>query len=188
MPVAPEEITRLLTTTETLLWHGRPRQGIVFRSFDKVFIPIGLVSWGIIAYFWVQPFVLINNFYSEIIYISLIFIYVAIGRMLVEVWQRARVYYAVTSERIIIVAGLFPRRTTFFKLRTMDKPVILETKNGENAISLDGGMPFAGFAGVAVRISLPFWDGIFHRQFILIPEAKSVYELILKARRDAANG
>lgn len=70
----------------------------------------------------------------------------------------------------------------------MDKPVILETKNGESAISFDGGMPFAGFVGVTVRISLPFWDGIFHRQFILIPEAKSVYELILKAKRDAANG
>ena len=107
-----------------------------------------------------------------------------VGRFFVEAKQRARTWYGLTNERIIIVSGLFERKVESLNLRTLTDLSLSETKNGEGNISfgcrsLFGSM-FSGFAG---------WPGMkayLGPRFDMIPNVKIVYETIRTTQRAAA--
>jgi len=104
---------------ERLLWSGMPRQGVVFRPIDLFLIPFILLWAGIptfaalgllksdrgvgIGDFFFLPFILIGA-------------YLLVGRFIVDAKQRARTFYGVTNQRVLIVRTWWRRRTTSLKL------------------------------------------------------------------------
>jgi len=125
--------------------------------------PVFFALWGL-------PFVLIG-------------LYLIFGRFLVDARQRAKTYYGVTNERILIISGLFHRKVKSLSLRNLSDLSLSEGSNGEGAISFGSGAPFSSmFAGSA----WPGMEAYMGPRFDLIPNARSVYETIRGAQRVAA--
>lgn len=94
-----------LLTGERLLWAGAPRRGLVFRWADLYLVPFTL-AWGAavlviefgwlrddlpaLAGFWAVPF-------------ALLAFYLFPGRFLLDAFLRARMHYAVTNRRVLVL-------------------------------------------------------------------------------------
>jgi len=186
MTPIPQDIQSQLSAGENVLWSGQPRQGIVLRGSDAFMIPFSLM-WGGFAIFWEASVIASNAPVFFVLWgvpFVLIGIYLIIGRFFFEAKQRARTYYAVTSERILIVSGLFSQKVKSLNLRTLSDLSLSEGKNGLGTISFGGGSPFAslfgGFSG---------WPGMeahLGSRFDRIENAKTVYEIIRKTQRGTA--
>src|SRR5213596_908013 len=117
-----EQVARSqLARNERLLWSGQPRGGVRLRASDALFIPFSLM-WGGFAFFWEAsvlqqgapgfmalwgiPFVLVG-------------IYIILGRFFIDAAVRARTYYALTSQRVVILSGLWTRELKSLWLRTL---------------------------------------------------------------------
>jgi hypothetical protein len=179
-----EAIARELSPKEKLLWAGQPRQGIVFRSFDIVFIPFSVV-WGGFAIFW-EIMVIVTGapffFWLWGIPFVLVGLYIMIGRFWVDARRRAATAYAVTSDRVIIISGMWSRRTTSLDLATVNDVTLTERSNGGGIIT------FGPFKMTGQWMTNADWIGQFHH---LIPvldiaeNAREVYEIIRRARHEA---
>jgi hypothetical protein len=184
---ASEMLKPELGSGERLLWAGQPKQGLVFRSSEILMTPFALM-WGGFAFFWEWQVLQAPStpvfFALWGIPFVLVGIYLIAGRFLVEAKQRAKTYYGVTNERVLIVSGLFGRKIKSLNLRSISDLSLSESANGEGAISFGGGAPFSsmfgGFAG------WPGMEAYMGPRFELIPNAKSVYETIRGAQRVTA--
>jgi hypothetical protein len=101
---------------ETLLWVGRPVQGIVFRRTDWGLIPFSLI-WTSMAV-WQARFLgrsldaLLNPCPTVVILGMLAFgVYLLVGRFVVDAWQRSRTWYGLSDRRALI---LYVGRTVCF--------------------------------------------------------------------------
>jgi hypothetical protein len=150
-----------LEPAERLLWSGHPRRGLLFRTADIGMVPFSLL-WGGFAIFWTYsalregapwPFVLPA---AASVLIGLNFI---AGRFLVEAKQRERTLYGVTSERVIIVSGLWTRQVK----------------------SLGRASPYGWWFPGTAWPGMPSPPPCFER----IPGAKQVYDLIRQAQRSS---
>jgi hypothetical protein len=176
-----EEIRRELSPGEQVLWAGRPRQGIVFRGSDLLAIPFSLL-WCGFAIFWEHGVVTSNApafFTLWGIPFVLIGLYMVAGRFFFEAQQRARTFYAVTPERILIVAGVFSRTVKSLSLGTLSDVTLTERRSGEGEITFGPQNAFPSFFGNSG------WPGAQRQspRFDLVPNAKSVYEKIRGAQR-----
>ena len=124
--------------------------------------PAFFVLWGL-------PFVLVG-------------LYLIIGRFIVEAKQRERTYYGVTNERVLIVSGLFGRKVKSLSLRNLADVSLGEGAGGEGSISFGGGAPFGSWF---VGIGWPGMEAYVGPRFDLIPNAKSVHNIIRDAQRSA---
>jgi len=117
-PVAQAFLSEL-EPGETLLWTGRPAQGIRFRMHDILLVPFS-VMWAGFAFFW-EISVLIAYLHSAGepggmpvmfpiagIPFCLVGLYITLGRFLLDRARRRRTFYAVTDRRAIITS-LLPR-------------------------------------------------------------------------------
>lgn len=142
--------------------------------------------WGGFAFFWewqviqsdAPPFFVLWGVPFVLVGLYLIF-----GRFIVEAKQRERTYYGVTSERVLIVSGLFGRKVKSVSLRNLADLSLSEGASGEGSISFGGGAPFGswfgGFSG------WPGMEAYVGPRFDLIPNARSVYNIIRDAQRAA---
>jgi hypothetical protein len=180
----PEDLIRNeLAAGERLLWTGRPRQGIVLRPADIFFISFSLM-WGGFAIFW-EVGVLASGapWFMSIWGIPLVLIglYIIFGRFLVDARQRASKFYAVTSERVLIVSGVFAQKVRSLDLDAIGDVSLTERRNGAGTITLSqvphywwsSGMEWPGLASLDIP------------RFELAGEARQVYEIIRSARRAA---
>ncbi len=110
-------------------------------------------------------------------------LYFIFGRFVVEAKQRASTHYAVTTQRIIIVSGLFSRGVKSLNLRTLSNLSLSEGSSNYGSIFFGGGSPFSfmfrGFSS---------WPGMGRQlgpHFDQIQGARSVYETIRNARQAA---
>ncbi len=98
-----------LDAGETLLWVGKPKQGIQFKRDDIFKIPFYLV-WGGFAVFW-ETMTFINNaplfFKLYRIPFILVGIYFNVGRFFFDAKRREMTLYGITKTRIIIKSGVF---------------------------------------------------------------------------------
>jgi hypothetical protein len=181
---AEEVIRAELGPGERLLWAGRPPLGLILRAIDVFLIPFSLL-WGGFAIYWevsvIQggaplflalwgvPFVLLG-------------LYLMIGRFIVDARQRARIFYAVTSERIMIVSGLFSRKVKSLSLDTLTDVSLTERGNGAGMITFGPVPPIYGwYAGAG-------WPGmgLYGAPCFELPsDARQVYEVIRSAQRAA---
>jgi len=176
-----EEVRRELSPGEQVLWSGRPRQGLVLRGSDAFAIPFSLF-WCGFAIFWEHGVVTSNApafFMLWGIPFVLIGLYMFIGRFFFDARQRARTFYAVTPERILIVSGVFSRKVKSLNLSTLSDISLTEGRNGVGEITFGPQNSSPSFFGNSVWP----WTQQQSPRFDLVTGAKSVYEKIRGAQR-----
>jgi hypothetical protein len=180
----PQEISRELAGSEKVLWTGQPRQGIVLRAFDAFVIPFSLVWCGGVAFILFEAATAPNTPLFFVLF-ALVFvaigIYLVVGRFLTEARQRARTFYAVTNDRIVIVSGLFSRTVKSIDLKTLGEMALSERRNGSGSIVFGSASPMEWMFA-----SMPAWPGVqgrFASRFDVIADVRSVYNTIRSAQR-----
>ena len=121
-----------------------------------------MMLWGI-------PFVLIG-------------LYIVFGRFIVDAMSRAKTFYGVTNERVIIVPGLFSRQVKSLNLRSLTDVSLSERSDGSGTILFGpayamGRWVPAGWPG-AGRYAPPAFE--------MVEQAKRVYETIRQAQKATA--
>jgi hypothetical protein len=173
-----ERVRSFLSTSERLLWSGKPQQGFVLRANDVFIIPFGLfwtfvtVGGGIAAaresvlgVLFLAPFLLAGS-------------YLLVGRFWLDARQRHNTLYAVTDQRVIIVSGIFSRSVKSLNLRTLSDITVNERSNGSGTISFGAFSPMATAA-----LSMPGWPGVeVPPMFYLQSCVREVSDLIRRAQ------
>lgn len=175
-------ISPLLGREERLLWSAQPRQGLLLRSNDAMLIPFSLL-WGGFAFFWESTVVaskapiLFRLWGVPFVAVGL---YLIVGRFFVDAKLRSKTFYGLTTERIIIVSGLFSRTTKSLQLRTLSDVSLVESAGDVGTISFGPQAPWwaagGGWPGTQRQAS-PAFDSI--------PAAREVYERIRLAQRQS---
>ena len=178
------ELDRELSASESLLWNGRPQQGLLLRPMDALFIPFSLF-WAGFALFWEFSVVAGGApFFFMLWGIPFLAVgaYITVGRFFVDAYIRSKTRYGVTNERVLLVGGLFNRTVKTISLRTLGEISLQEHSNGYGTITFGSSLPFAawgrGFAWPGMEQRLP-------PAFDHIPEAKYVYDLIRRTQQSA---
>lgn len=102
----PQTLSGALEEGEDLIWYGRPRPGLVLGKRDLLLIPFSAL-WAGFAFFW-EGSVFTSNapvfFRLWGIPFVLVGCYLLFGRFFHDAWRRSRVLYALTSQRVLILA------------------------------------------------------------------------------------
>ena len=166
-----------LLAGETLLWSGRPGQGLRLTGRDVVLVPFSLVWLGgvvfwetmvlrqphapVFARLWGVPFLLAG-------------LYIAFGRFVFDAMLRRATHYALTDRRVLIGRG-WPRRS----LTTLDLSRIagLRLELGRNGI---GSILFGPDSPASGRAGFGGWTPSLDTrpQFLAIENAQAVFDQI----------
>jgi hypothetical protein len=176
-----------ISSSEQLLWFGRPRQGLIFRSSDIWGIPLTLLYLCFLAalshHLWSTASEEFIDLY--IIVLAGVFIifglYLVIGRFFVDLLQRKKISYGITNERIVIVSGVFSQETNFVNLEGLAEIDIVEDSNGFGTIIF-------GRDKMDDSYNKWLWEEdripvIRAPKFRDIPNAKNVHEIIRNAQK-----
>ena len=179
-----EVIQSELESGERLLWAGQPAQGIKLRGSDFFMVPFSFL-WGGFAIFW--EYSVIQNgapFFFMLFGIPfvLIGIYIMFGRFFIEAKQRAKTFYGLSNERVVIASGMFSKKVKSLNLRTLADITLSESSNGSGSISFGNSSPFASMFG---GMSWPGMEQHIGPRFDLVDEAKRVYQQIREAQKNA---
>ena len=151
---------------------------------DAFLIPFSLM-WGGFAIFW-ETTVIIQGapFFFMLWGIPFVVVglYLILGRFWVDAKRRAKTYYGVTSERVIIISGLFRRSIKSLNIDTLTDLSLTEKGDRSGAITLGPTNPWHGWVGGsnwpgAAQYSSPTLEWI--------DNARHVYETIRDAQREA---
>jgi hypothetical protein len=181
----PEDVIRNeLGPEEKLLWAGRPPLGLMLRPADAYQIPFSLM-WGGFAIFW-ESMVLAGGapwfFALWGVPFVLIGLHLIFGRFFVDARQRARTYYGVTSQRIILVLGLMMRKVKSLDLDTLTDVTMTEKSNGGGFVTFG---PTPAMYGWHTGTGWPGSTAQSAACFELADEVRRVYEIIRGAQRAA---
>jgi len=137
MTASADPFAGRLLREEKVIWRGRPKQGFMLTSRDAVLIPVSLVWCGFII-FWESS--VLRNPNAPIFMVLfgglflLIGLFLTVGRFFVDAWIRARVFYALTDRRILILRS---RPSVNFKSVSLDRlpeATLDETSQGRGSI------------------------------------------------------
>ena len=176
------ELRTELGRGERLLWSGMPRQGLRLRQTDVFMVPFSLF-WGGFAFFWEGsvttkgapffftlwgiPFVLVG-------------IYIIAGRFFVDSHLRARTFYGVTDQRVIILSGLMNREVKSISLEGLNEMSLAERSDRSGSITFGPTNPMSTvWTGTA-------WPGTgkkFSPAFDLVEDVRRVYNTIRDAQK-----
>jgi hypothetical protein len=172
-------ISRYLSSEESLLWAGRPPQGLLLRPSDALYFPFTLL-WAGFAVFWEYSVITSNApFFFRLwgIPFVLVGLYIVVGRFFVDAHARSRTTYGLTSQRVLIVSESIRREIKSLPLRTLSDVSLSERSNGSGTISFGGEAPWwSAFA---------MWPGSKKGQapcFESIPEARRVFDQLRAAQ------
>ena len=178
-----DSIRSELDASEKLLWAGRPRQGLILRAADAFLIPFSIM-WGGFAIFWEISVLAAGAPWFFAIWgvpFVLIGLYIMVGRFWMDAKQRAATVYAVTSERVIIVSGVFARQVKSLGIDTITDVSLTERTSGAGTITFGPVPPFYGWGGAG-------WPGFGYQSvpsFELEADARRVFEIVRGAQRAA---
>lgn len=189
MPITDRDVeplvNRELEPGETLLWSGRPGQGLRVRRADAHLIPFTIL-WAGFFVFWEawgirsgQPLVM-RLFGVPFLVVG---VYLVAGRFFVDALKRRNTAYALTDRRVIIVSGLFSPRTMSHALRAIPGITLSERLWGEGDVVLAAtGMSHVGIGGLVPRGSTvpPALE--------FLPNASRVCAMVEDARRRVWSG
>jgi len=182
MNLLPDEIRRELGPLEQVLWNGRPRQGMLLRAADAFQIPFSLL-WCGFAIFWETSVARSGNAFFMLWGVPFVAIglYMVFGRFFVEARQRSRTFYAVTTQRVLIVSGLFSRTVKSLEMKGLTDVTLSEGSGGRGSIVFGADGPYAAMFGGSSS-----WPGSRRQaapRLDLIEDARGVYQII----RDTAS-
>lgn len=183
--IAEDLIYRELAADERLLWTGRPRQGFYLQAVDVFLLPFSLL-WGGFAIFWEATVIAMGApWYFPLFGIPFVLIglYLIFGRFWLDARRRAQTIYAVTSQRVLILSGLWTVRTTSLNIERLSDVSLSERGDGTGTITF-GAMPF-GQAWLAGS-SWPMWPQHMVPTFESIKDARRVYEIVRSAQKSAS--
>jgi hypothetical protein len=169
---------------EHIIWTGRPKQGIIFKTNDWGMIPFSLL-WGGFAVFWEYtalkegapfffalfgvPFVLIG-------------LHMIIGRFFYDSIRRKNTIYGLTNNRIIILSGILSKTIKSIDIKTITNLTVNEKPDGSGTINLGPDIPFSdmyretGLPGMRSKIS-PTIE--------MINDVKKVYRQITELQKES---
>lgn len=178
------EVQQQLSAGEQMLWSGQPKSGIQLRTSDIFLIPFSLF-WAGFAVFWESSVIGIGAPFFFMLWgipFILMGLYITVGRFFLDAALRAKTWYAVTNERILIVSGLINQTIRSYPLRSMPEMTLRLRRDQSGTITFGAEAPsrsmYRGFV----------WPGMDQRlapAFDLLPDAQSVYDLIRRAQRAA---
>jgi hypothetical protein len=181
---AREQLEVELDASERWLWSGRPRQGLLLRPSDAYLIPFSLL-WGGFAIFWECSVIIVGAptfFWVWGIPFVLVGLYLIVGRFWADARMRAKTYYGVTNERVLIVSGVFRRRIQSFDLATISDLSLSERGGRTGTISLGPSSYWLAWYGGG---GWPMMNNQRPPLLDSIHDARSVYETIRRAQRAA---
>ena len=189
-----QEIQRELTETETLLWTGRPRQGIAFHAYDIFAIP-GSVFWTGGVFYMVTlwflsdaPWPVFAVGLALVMPFILFGLFIVFGRFILEAKERERMCYGVTDQRIIFVYGLTDRKVRSLDWQTLTEAYMVARTDGKGTIAFSARGWHASLWGTSAMQDGPWRVAPWRRvpwaaqAFDTIPDVKAVHEMIEKAR------
>jgi hypothetical protein len=173
---------------ERIVWSGQPKPGIAFSRSDILAIPFSLM-WGGFAIFW--NYGVWTSFPSAGTPDDWFFklwgmpflaagLYLIVGRFVYDAWIRARTYYAITNERVLI---LRKRPTTRFISRDIQSLPMLElTQHGDGTGTIVFDSDELGYSMFIRSGGSSFWAPAASAtaQFFRIDNPRRAYELIRK--------
>lgn len=173
-----------LSKDETILWSGRPAQGVIFRTIDVFAIPFSLVwAGGVFGTITRSAWSHSNSppiFF--IMFFAAMAIYITVGRFVVDVWARARTHYFVTNERVVVQSGVVTATVTSLSVRTLTDVTLAERGDQTGTITFGAANSWSAWS-TGMR-----WPGMPQQpMFERIPSARSVYDIIRDAQRRALN-
>jgi hypothetical protein len=107
-------------------------------------------------------------------------LYMLVGRFFVDWYQRTRMFYGVTDQRVIIIDGVFNRQVKSLTLASLSDISLVERSRGTGTITFGPASTPSSFFG---RSS---WRGMNGQQgpsFDMIEDARKVYTLIRDAQQ-----
>lgn len=191
-PDATHEILWELRPEESLLWAGRPFQGWRLRSIDAMLIPFSLL-WSLASMAaFVGGIEVLRGLAAPInpeiggraaILYAVTFVtlfpasafYLTCGRFMLSARRRARTWYGLTSERIIIISALVGRRITEVPLHDLGHITFSLREDGSGTICFDS---HTSWRPGRFRV----WAAP-HCEFERVPEVRRVVRRIASARR-----
>lgn len=181
---ATRHIQPEMATTERLMWSGRPVQGLRFRKQDVPTALFGLAWTGFAAWWtwsvWQEEADLIPTMMGGMM--ILIGLHQFVGRFFLDSYVRARTFYGVSDQRMVILKLVPARSVESLSLAELPD-VTLETEG------IDGGViQFSPDVTVTVPGSGTRRRRRVRRRgphFELESGARSAYEIIRRAQKDA---
>ena len=166
-----------LQPNESLQWTGRPPGGLLFRRSDAVMVPFSL-AWGGFAVYWevmaynsgAPPFFLL--FGGIFVVVGL---YITVGRFVADLMIRQKTVYAITTERALILSGLFGRTVRSINLKLQIDISLEQRENGRGTITFGSAFPVRTFFATS---GWPGYGRSVVPCFELIENVASVYQLI----------
>jgi hypothetical protein len=172
-----QDLLTTLSKDERLLWTGRPRVGIIFRSSDIFLIPFSLLWFGF-AIFWEYNVVKIGVPLFALFGLPFIImgIYISVGRFFLDNIRRKNTMYGITDNRVIIKSGLFSKDIKSLNIRTISDITFKEKTDGSGTISFGpSDLRYTLFSGMG------YWPGLKLPPSIeLIDEVGKVYKLLIE--------
>jgi hypothetical protein len=174
------EFKTALGTNETILWTGRPPEGIIFRASDIFLIPFSILWFGF-AIFWEGSVItssaplLFRLWGIPFLFVGL---YISIGRFFIDSRKRKNTIYAITPERIMIKAGIFSSEINSISIRTLSGVTFTTKSNDSGTIILGPENDRYG------RMQGIDWPGVKQTPRLdSIPNVKGVYDIIMDNQR-----
>ena len=141
------ELRKHLDSNETLLWTGKPKQGIVFKTSDLFLIPFSLM-WGGFAIFWELTVLKTDATYFLKFWgipFVLAGLYMIFGRFFFDSARRKNTVYGITQNRILIKSGVFKKSIKSIDIKSLNNITLNEKSNGTGTIVLGGENRFNGY-------------------------------------------
>lgn len=174
-----EAFERVRLPGEQLLWEGRPYTGLMFRPIDIFLVPFSVVWAGFPASMLFQdgiaavpgPAIMIGGLFL------VIGVYATVGRFLLDIAIRRTLRYAVTNRRVLILRGQSGLRS--INIDALPMLDLHERRDGS------GTLRFGAGGGLLQAGNFAVWQPTFDSvpQFLRIPNARAVYELIDRVGR-----
>lgn len=163
---------------ETLLWTGKPKQGIVFRSSDIFMIPFSLL-WGGFAIFWETTVILTDAPFIMRLWgipFVLVGLFMIFGRFFYDSASRKRTIYGITENRVIIKSGIFKKSIKSLNIKTLSDITLKEESNRSGSIIFG---PENGFNGIFRGTGRLGSNGKMTPSFEMIKNVRKVYRQII---------
>jgi hypothetical protein len=170
---AEEALRDLLGSDEKLLWTGRPRQGLFLRAADAFAIPFSLFWTGFAAGWMILAVQAKNGLWIVGIPLLMIGLYMMAGRFFVDSWQRARTWYGLTNQRVLILSLFARKNVKSLNLRSQSVITLSERDDGVGSITfgpVPPSWPYRGAHMPGMSAQPPRFDNI--------PQARTVFEQI----------